>query len=284
MRSVSERGVTASIFTRVLDVLSVTPSGLFLDIDGTISAIAATPEEAFVDDAAKGILRRLVDIISVVGVISGRAAADGAAMTQIDGLMVVGNHGMESLVNGRRWAHPAALANRAAIATALEEIEGQALALGFGGEIVFEDKGLSASIHYRLSDDPVKVRELLLKVVGQVADEAGLDVTEGLFVIELRPRIKVNKGTALVHLVEAHHLRGIAYFGDDVTDIDAFAAITTLRESRDLAAVSVAVLSEETHPTVASAADVVVEGVGGCVALLEAIAEELERQAKQERS
>jgi hypothetical protein len=51
-----------------------------------------------------------------------------------------------------------------------------------------------------------------------------------------------------------------------VTDVDAFRALATLR-SPEIATLSVGVVSPETHAVVLDSADVLIEGVEGCVAL-----------------
>jgi trehalose 6-phosphate phosphatase len=261
---------------RVLEVLRLQPAGLFTDIDGTISAIAATPSEAVVTSEAREALRRLAGRLAVVGAVTGRAADDGVAMIGIPDLLVVGNHGMEWLHKGKRWVHPAADANRGALSSALIEIGEAVTAAGIAEGIVLEDKRLSASIHYRLAADPLVARDVILAAAEAAAERHGLNITEGRFVVEVRPRVVINKGTAIIKLVREHALNGVVYFGDDITDVDAFVAIRTLRDSGAVAAESVAVLSAETHPSVSSMADVTVTGVTACIELLTSLAEALE--------
>lgn len=257
---------------RVLEVLRLRPAGLFTDIDGTISAIAKTPSEAVVSERARDALRRLADRIEIVGAVTGRAADDGAQMLDIPGLLVVGNHGMEWLHRGRRWVNPAAEASREALAASLVEIGEIVVNAGIADGVVLEDKRLSASIHYRLTKDPITAREIVLKAAEFAAAVHGLRVTEGRFVVELRPEVVINKGTAIAELVREHALNGVVHFGDDVTDVDAFVAIRTLRDSGAVSAESVAVLSAETHPSVSSMADVTVPGVEACIDLLDSLA------------
>ena len=261
---------------RVLEVLRLQPAGLFTDIDGTISAIAATPSEAVVTSEARDALRRLAGRLSLVGAVTGRAADDGVAMVGIPDLLVVGNHGMEWLHRGNRWVHPAAEARRAALTSVLSEIGESVTAAGIAEGIVLEDKRLSASVHYRLAADPLAARDVILAAAEAAAERHGLKITEGRFVVELRPPMVINKGTAIAELVRERALNGVVYFGDDVTDVDAFVAIRTLRESGAVAAESVAVLSAETHPSVSSMADVTVPGVTACIELLASLAEALQ--------
>lgn len=260
---------------RVLDVLTLQPAGLFTDIDGTISAIAATPSEAIVTARAREALRCLAERVAVVGAVTGRAADDGTRMLDIPGLLVVGNHGMEWLHRETRWVNPAAEASRAALAAALVEIGEAVVGAGMADAVVLEDKRLSASIHYRLAGDHLLARDVILDAAGSVASRHGLRVTEGRFVVELRPEVVINKGTAITALVQEHALNGVVYFGDDITDVDAFVAIRELRDSGAVTAESVAVLSAETHPSVSSMADVTVPGVEACIDLLASLADAL---------
>jgi trehalose 6-phosphate phosphatase len=261
---------------RVLSVLRLQPAGLFTDIDGTISHIAATPVEATISSQTRRALRSLAGRLAIVGAVTGRAADDGAAMIGLPELLVVGNHGMEWLHRGARSANPAAEASRAALMAALADVDRAVVAAGLADAVVMEDKRLSASIHYRLASDPLAAREIVLAAAADAAARHGLRTTEGRYVVELRPEVPINKGTAIAELVRAHALNGVVYFGDDITDIDAFQAIRSLRESGAVTAESVAVLSAETHPSVSSMADVTVPGVDACIELLSSLSAALE--------
>lgn len=270
--------VEPEVLRSLLDTVSHSPAGLFTDIDGTISRIAAVPSEANVNDQARQALDRLSGTLAIVGAVTGRAAADGASMIGLPELLVVGNHGLEWQHRDERWVHPEAVTSRRALETALAEVGTATVAAGLNEGVILEDKRLSASIHYRLSPDPIAARELILSAAEDAATKYRLRISEGRFVVELRPEVIVNKGTAIVELVKAHHLVSAVYFGNDVTDVDAFVAMRTLREDGVAKTVSVGVLSAETHPSVELMADVSVQGVEACIALLTSLAESLERE------
>ncbi len=86
-------------------------------------------------------------------------------------------------------------------------------------------------------------------------------------VIELMPPLEVDKGTALETLAKRLELRGVVCLGDDITDIDMFAAARRLRAG-GMAVATVAVAGDEAAPEVAQAADYAVEGVAGVSRLL----------------
>ena len=271
-------GVEREVVDRCLATLRQVPAGLVTDIDGTISAIAPTPAEAVVDEQARQALRRLAGRLALVAVISGRAAAAGAAMVGLPEITYVGNHGMERSLRGVPWAHPGAAASAQAVATALAEVAAAAQAAGHGDGVIVEDKRLSGTVHYRLAPDPEAARAVLLPLAVAAAARHGLVVTEGRLIVELRPNIVVNKGTAIVDLVAEHRLRGVVFLGDDLTDVDGFVALRTLREAGEVATLRVGVLGAETHPRVLEEIDVAVRGVPACAALLAAVADGLEAE------
>jgi trehalose 6-phosphate phosphatase len=267
--------VDPEILGRCLEVLNHTPAGLVTDVDGTISPIAPTPAEASVDPLACASLERLNGGLALLGIVTGRAAANAEAMVALPGLVYVGNHGMERRHNGVAWTHPGAAAGGAAIGAALREFAAEAHRLGHADGVIVEDKGVSGSIHYRLAPDHDAAHAALLPLAVAAAERHGLTVTSGRNILELRPSIVVNKGTAIVELVAAHRLRGIIFLGDDLTDVDGFKALRVLRQAGEVATLLVAVLSAETHADVLAHTDVTVDGVTGCAALLAAIADAL---------
>jgi trehalose 6-phosphate phosphatase len=138
--------------------------------------------------------------------------------------------------------------------------------------IIYENKGVSASIHYRLASDQDAARRIVLDGAIRAAGFGGLKVSEGRMVVELRPSLAINKGTAVSGLIEARGLHGMIFLGDDVTDIDGFNAVRRLRDEGAIAGFNVAVIAPETSPEVAAAADVAIAGVDSCVRLLAELA------------
>lgn len=263
------------VVPRCLDVLGRAPAGLISDIDGVLSAIAPTPGEAFVAAAARGALARLARRLDLVAIVSGRAAADGEAMVGVPGLVYVGNHGLERSERGTRSVHPGA-AGGEALGEALDEVGAIMAATEHAGAILVENKGVTGTVHYRLAADPEAARAVLLPAAMAAAEARGLVVTEGRLIVELRPSVAANKGTAIVELVAERRLRGAVFFGDDVTDVDGFAALRRLRDGGAVDALCVGVLAAETPPRVVEAMDVGIAGVGANVALLGLLADALD--------
>jgi trehalose 6-phosphate phosphatase len=109
------------------------------------------------------------------------------------------------------------------------------------------------------------------------AAERDLAVHPGRMELELRPPIRVDKGT-VVHALVAEHarrLRAVAAFGDDIGDLPAFAAVGELTDpaGAPFTAVRVAAVDHESPPEVAARADLTVRGAAGAVEVLRALAD-----------
>ena len=259
-----------------LAVIRSEPAGLITDIDGTISEIALTPGDARVEDSARAALRKLTSQLALVAIVTGRSATAGSELVGIEGLTYIGNHGMERVKGTTRWDHPIARASSDALIAALAEVAGELDALGMSEGLIFENKRLSGSIHYRLSPYPEAVRAALLDATGRAVQDRELVLTEGRLIVELRPNVLINKGTAIRDLVNEFGLRSVVFFGDDLTDVDGFRVIRLMREAGEVRGIRVGVLATETQPAVLAEVDVTVEGVKACVQVMEAIADALD--------
>ncbi len=81
--------------------------------------------------------------------------------------------------------------------------------------------------------------------------------------LEIRPGVEADKGTAIRTLLTDAGLRRALYAGDDDSDLDAFGALDGLELG-----IRVAVTSDETPPELAAVADLTVAGTAGLLALL----------------
>ena len=269
-----------AVVAACMDVLRQTPSAVVTDIDGTVSAIAPTPAEAMVDPGAKAALALLAERLAAVAVVSGRAPQDGAAMVGLPELIYVGNHGLERIARGTPWTHPVAAAAQPSIAAALAEIESAARSVADVPWLLIENKGVTGTVHYRLAPDQIAAAALLEPLARSAADRHGLRLTLGRMIFEVRPALAVNKGTAIRELAQDLGLRGIVFFGDDVTDVDAFRALRELREAGEAATLRVGVLGPDTSPAVLAEIDLSVVGVPACTATLIALAARLADEAE----
>ena len=257
----------AELLVAARRVLGIAQAGLLTDVDGTLSAIVPRPEQAVVRAPVRQALRRLVPRLAVVAAVSGRAAADVRRLVGVPGLVYVGNHGLEARVGRRRWEHPEAALSRPRIAAALAALEATLHLPG----LQYEPKGLTASIHYRNAVEPERACAAILAALAARPEADSLRVTEGRRVVELRPPVQVNKGTAVACLLRRHALQGALFLGDDRTDVDAARALHNARAA-GLETLVIAVESDEAPTELLAEADGVVQGVDGVEVLLRALA------------
>ena len=226
----------------LLALFAETPAAaaIVLDVDGTLAPIVPRPEDARVPAETRRELERLARRYALLAFLSGRTSADARQVVGLDGARYVGVHGLELEPEAERWREPLQEL-RATAAWPVEETE---------------DKGLSVAFHYRSAADEERAREALERVAAR-AESAGLHAKFGRKVLEVRPPVRADKGTAIRRLVEEAGAKRGLYAGDDTTDLDAFRG---LGEAGLEVAVRVAVASDEGPPELRQAADVVVAG------------------------
>lgn len=249
--------------TLARSALADAPAGIATDIDGTLSPIVDDPDAAALASGAAAALAALAEQVAVVAAVTGRAAADARRILGTDAILVAGNHGVEWLEPGEVLA-PVATDIRARLDEALAAVP------SLDG-VHIEDKGLSATVHYRGAVDPARARDAVLDALGGLG--GWIDVREGRMSVELRPAGIGDKGAAVRALVERFGLRGLVVLGDDVTDLDMFAAAASLRDAGRLRAAIIGVGGgEEVPASVAEAADVVLRDPDEVVELLDGLA------------
>ncbi|WP_161973158.1 trehalose-phosphatase [Halostella litorea] len=197
---------------------------LFSDFDGTLAPIVERPDEAAMADGMADLLQTFRDAPAVTtAVVSGRALADLRERVGVDGLAYAGNHGLELDADGETTVHPAAADARDALSEVCRRLRREIDAQG----VVVEDKGATATVHYRMADEGAvpRVRER----VRAAAEDASLELTSGKAVLELRPRTDWDKGRAVEWLLDRRVPDGerptAVYVGDDTTDEAAFRAL-----------------------------------------------------------
>lgn len=239
-----------------LDALRQRPRGFLTDIDGTLSPISDTPDQARLYRGVRPLLLRCLDQFDVVAAISGRPALDARRLVGISQMTYIGNHGMEWLTPQARTPEvaPEARPYEAAIADTLHEA--RARLNDQVGELLFENKGVTASIHYRLASDPAAARAAIHRALDRLARRRGLRITEGRMVIEIRPQVDCDKGTSVRALVERRTLACALYLGDDRTDEDAFRALRQMRAQGVCLGIAVAVSHAEAPTSLLEAADI----------------------------
>ena len=262
-------GLTDAQAATLRQCLAQRPRGLLLDIDGTISPIAPTPEAARLLPGMMPLLERAAATFDVTAAVSGRAAADARRMVGVDRLLYIGNHGMEYWQPGADAPQVVAEVKPylPAIAEALDIAERDLVPRLAGVRV--ERKGPSGSVHTRSAADPEQALVIVLEALRPVTDRLGLRLTSGKLVAEIRPPLALNKGSAVERLVRDQHLRSALYLGDDTTDIDAFRALRRLRADGVCDGLAVAVLQAEAPPTLAAEADLTLPSIEAVPAFLE---------------
>ncbi|MBK8160833.1 MAG: trehalose-phosphatase [Rhodospirillaceae bacterium] len=196
---------------------------LFLDLDGTLLDLAASPDSVFVPN-------NLIDILAQVrrGLSGALAIISGRPLRTIDRLLhplllvAAGEHGAvlrcpdggiieaeSETVVPAKW--------REALRVAAENWPG----------VLVEEKSHSIAIHYRHNlPAALPIMAMLQELMAGCDD---FQVLPAVMARELRHRT-VNKGNALTTLMAQQPFRGRRplFIGDDVTDEDAIAAAARL--------------------------------------------------------
>ncbi len=256
-----------------LDALLAAPARALIgtDFDGTLAPIVPDPQAARALPGAAPALARLARAVGTVAVITGRPAAEAVRYGGLDavpGLIVLGHYG------GQRWqdGQLTGPGSPPAIAAARQALPGLLQRAGADGGTWVEDKELALAVHTRRAADPEAALRRLAGPLTDLAAGLGLAAEPGRLVIELRLP-GTDKGAALTGLVAERGAGSVLFCGDDLGDLPAFAAVRELRAA-GLPGCAAASASPES-PQVAAAADLVVEGPEGIVALLAALADRL---------
>lgn len=198
---------------------------VFLDYDGTLTPIVATPDLAVLSEEMRETVRKLSSCAKV-SIVSGRATDDVQGKVQIGGIFYAGSHGFEIVdPNGKVKINEEAEAIRQVIDTVhgqlsekLKDVKGA----------LVEHVKYTISVHYRLvsDEDFQKVKEVVEEIL---REHSNLRKTNGKKVFELRPKIDWHKGKAVEWILNVLGYQPndhfVIYIGDDVTDEDAFAAL-----------------------------------------------------------
>jgi trehalose 6-phosphate phosphatase len=244
-------------------------SALTFDIDGTLAPIAPRPDDAAVPEPTRALLRRLEQRYALVACISGRRALEARRLVGIDSLTYVGNHGLEVLAPGAREAEVDGAVEQLGAqvqAFANDRYRDELRSLG----VRLEDKHSIWSFHWRGAPDE-RAAQAALERVASEARSAGLTPHWGRMVLEIRPPVEADKGTAVEAVLAGAEIENALYAGDDTTDLDAFRKLRELEGAGRLRALCVGVDSAEGPAAITAEADLVVEGPGGVTDLLAAL-------------
>ena len=202
--------------------LDVRRHALFLDLDGTLVEIAATPDAVVASAALRDTLRRLCNAMDgALALVTGRTIESADRILEGAVENIAGVHGFERRLAG---AHHRASDDLAPLTAACTEAR-SLVDLGMLNAQI-EDKAAAIALHYRHAPEAAwEVR----RSADELADKHGLSVLEGKMVVELTLGVR-DKGDAVAAFMHAPAFAGRmpVAVGDDVTDEDAFAAACAL--------------------------------------------------------
>jgi trehalose 6-phosphate phosphatase len=192
---------------------------VFLDLDGTVLDIAATPEVACADTHLIQTLRDLNRALNgAVTIVSGRTIASIDDLLRPLSLTAVGLHGGET-----RNPPDAAIFRRTAQLPRETLLEIKVSLAGLDG-VLIEDKGGTVAVHYR---NRPEAEPQIRRIMQQIAsDNRDLHLLEGRKVFEIVPA-GVSKHAAITELRTRLPFRGRRpiMIGDDRTDEAAIDAV-----------------------------------------------------------
>src|SRR5262245_48064601 len=163
-----------------LELLAAEPAraAVLLDVDGVLAPIVDIPADATVPEETRAELRRLHGRYALVACVSGRSGADAARVVGLPELEYVGEHGLELAPDADTWR---------------ERLHAFAATVDWAD---VEPKPLTVSFHYRRAPDEAEALRLLDAVATRARAE-GFVARFGRKVLELRPPLDANKGTAV---------------------------------------------------------------------------------------
>lgn len=236
------------------------------DLDGTLAPIVPHASEARVPPGALEVMERLTGAARVA-VITGRDLNTARRLVPVEGVVVVGSHGLEAsfddpLIPG---------VDRVALSAALEQVEQQVISTVPSSFLHIERKAISTAFHYRAAPDlEPQLREVLATL------PEGLRLRDGRMVLEVIPDAQGGKGAALTALVRHLRCKSVLVMGDDATDVAMFRAALSLAQDEGMHVVLAGVASgPETPPEIIELADVVLRSTEEALEGLETLARAL---------
>jgi trehalose-phosphatase len=206
---------------------------LLSDFDGTLTSFNVDPAAPKLSAETRTALTNLASQEDVtVGLVSGRRVSDLETRTQLPAhVYLAGLHGLEIRHGEVTWHHPDLVES---YDLADEVADAITRAVGDVAGFRIEHKRVAVTAHVRAVDDRIRA-----DVLRNAMEAAQPWIASGAFrsleadqAIELLPNIAWTKGDAVRWIVADIEARAGAaawcvFFGDDVTDEDAFRAISS---------------------------------------------------------
>lgn len=191
-------------------------AALFLDFDGTLVDFADRPNAIVVDDSLRALLQALTRKLNGrVAVISGRSLEDLAGHLAIDGLPIVGSHGLET-----RDSNGAV--SQCERPRSLDAVIGAVTGFARLRDLVVEPKPAGIALHFR---NRPRDQAAATEFVERLAARHEMTVQRGAMVVELRANGPDKGSIVRQFMAQSPFTSGTpVVMGDDLTDEHAFAA------------------------------------------------------------
>jgi len=196
----------------------------FLDLDGTLLDLAATPAAVRVDDELSELLTNLRRAAGgALALISGRSLRDLDRLFAPERLLAAGQHGVERRDAGGNVHRHAA--RRELLRTVSARLSAYAAA---NPGLLFEDKGQSLALHFRRAPELAgAARDAVaaaLRMLGGV-----YEMQIGKLVFEIKPT-GYDKGSTIEDYMQEAPFGGRVpvFVGDDLTDEYGFCTVNAL--------------------------------------------------------
>lgn len=196
----------------------------FLDLDGTLLDIAATPEAVDPGPEEVALLERLAAASQgAIALMSGRSLARIDELFAPLVLPAAGQHGAERRnARGTRYRHRFAEQSLRSAAGGIRSFASRHPGL------VFEDKGACVALHYRLAPQLADAAQRAVREAAAPLGDA-VEVQGGKMVVELKPA-GCDKGSAIESFMQEPPFAGRVpvFLGDDATDEHGFRVVNRL--------------------------------------------------------
>lgn len=195
-----------------------------LDFDGTLAPVVDDPEKARATPEARAAVERLIEIPDTrVALVSGRALKDLEQVARFDDrVLLVGSHGIELRLDEPDDVLALDAEEREQLGV-LEQVLDQMA--GTLDSVWIEQKPAGFAVHTRLASERHSRVAHLVAINELKAEAPEATVRLGKNVIEFSVR-STTKGEAVEHLRRYTRATSVFYAGDDITDEDAFVALT----------------------------------------------------------
>jgi len=214
------------VFREIAEQINGRKVVMIFDYDGTLSEIRKSPEEAVMQPDTQALLYNFTKMCGYkIIILSGRARNNVKKMVGLNGITYIGNHGFDALGDIRVPALSRAYMKL--LSAILRDLKKN---LKHINGIRIEAKKYSVSFHYRnvARGSENKAADAFRNITGPYVKAKKINILKGKKVLEVMPPIKWGKGETVKQIVKSN--RGaenpaFMYFGDDVTDENAFQAL-----------------------------------------------------------